>query len=234
MLMHNMWHAWHQQVWHAGRGLPAGRAALTAMVQRILSAGRTPLTQRAGKALQLRLAARHLARSAASPVPLCLLLPDLLQSHPAAIRPSTLLTELSEDSAGRALRVMASAWLRLPAEGELGLRWVLKQCIWGVQVVHHRGAARAGLAAGPGMGCAGGPAPADRDCAPLHHPRGPCSGGSGQRCGRDTPDAEASPASYNREVTIALFWAAQLSILLPAPLLSHSKLKDEGCQKRID
>ena len=65
MLMHNMWYAWHQHVWHAGRALPAGMAALTGMVQRVLSGERTPLAERAGKALQLRLAARHLSRSAA-------------------------------------------------------------------------------------------------------------------------------------------------------------------------
>lgn len=72
MLMHNLWHTWHQNVWSAGRVLPAGSATLTAMVQRILSRERTPLAERAGRALQLRLSARHLSRSAASPVP-CLI-----------------------------------------------------------------------------------------------------------------------------------------------------------------
>ena len=71
MLMHNMWYAWHQHVWHAGRVMPAGMAVLTGMVQRVLSGERTPLAERAGKALQLRLAARHLSRSAAL-VALCL------------------------------------------------------------------------------------------------------------------------------------------------------------------
>ena len=70
MLMHNMWFACHQHDWSAGRAMPAGMAALTSMVQRILSGERTPLAERAGKALQLRLAARHLSRSASLPVPL--------------------------------------------------------------------------------------------------------------------------------------------------------------------
>ena len=78
MLMHNMWYALHQHVWNTGQVLPAGMAALTSMVQRVLSGERTPLGERAGKALQLRLAARHLSRSAALPLPLSDPLPACL------------------------------------------------------------------------------------------------------------------------------------------------------------
>ena len=68
----NLWFAWHQHVWGqavqppdapAGSQLSSSTAGLGAMVQRIVSGERAPLAERAGKALQLRLASRHLSRS---------------------------------------------------------------------------------------------------------------------------------------------------------------------------
>ena len=67
----NLWFAWHQHVWGqamqppvvlAGSQLSSSTAGLSAMVQRVISGERTPLAERAGKALQLRLASRHLSR----------------------------------------------------------------------------------------------------------------------------------------------------------------------------
>lgn len=74
-LAHNLWFAWHQHVWGAGHlpsakggpalgQLSASSAGLGAMVTLIMTGQRTPLAERAGKLLQLRLAARHLSRLA--------------------------------------------------------------------------------------------------------------------------------------------------------------------------
>lgn len=65
-LTHNLWYTWHQHVWATRQVLSAGRAELSSMVEHIMTSERTPLAERAGKALQLRLGARHLSRSAAS------------------------------------------------------------------------------------------------------------------------------------------------------------------------
>ena len=70
-LAHNLWHAWHQHSWssaarqQAVSQLSASRAGLSAMVALVLTGERTPLAERGGKALQLRLTARHLSRLAA-------------------------------------------------------------------------------------------------------------------------------------------------------------------------